>query len=171
MYIPEDLIAVGHIVGAYGVHGWIRVRPYSANADALLYAKTWWLDKPTLHDVDMRSAKLHGGDVVAQLVGVVERDGAEKLKGTTVNIARSRFPALEDDEFYWVDLIGSSVENQQGINLGRVIKIMECGAHPILQIADLKQENQEILIPFVAQFIQTVDQAAKKIIVDWKIDY
>ncbi len=171
MIIPCDLILVGHIVGAYGIHGWIRVRPYSANADALLYAKVWWLNRPELHDVDVRLAKLHGGDVVAQLTGVVDRNAAEGLKGATVQIARSRFPTLDDSEFYWVDLIGLSVENQQGVDLGQVVRVIEYGAHPILEVSDLEQQTQEVLIPFVAQFIQTVDQVAKKIIVDWDADY
>ncbi len=171
MVIPGDLILVGHIVGAYGVHGWIRIQPYSAHAGALLQAKTWWLGKPELHDVDVRSVKLHSGDVVAQLMGVADRDAAEKLKGTTVQVARSRFPTLEADEFYWIDLMGLSVENQQGVNLGQVVKVMEYGAHPILQVADSEQKRQEILIPFVAQFIQAVDQTAQKIIVDWEADY
>ncbi len=169
--VPKDLILVGHIVGAYGVHGAIRIRPYSTNADALLRVQAWWLDKPELHDVDVLSAKLHGGDVVAHLTGVVSRDAAEKLKGATVQIARSRFPALEDDEFYWVDLIGLLVESQQGVGLGQVIRVIEHGAHPILEVADLEQKTQAILIPFVAKFIQTVDQVAKKIIVDWEADY
>lgn len=171
MAIPEDLIFVGHVLGAYGVHGWVRVRPYSTNADALLHAKVWWLDKPFLHDVDMRSARLHGGDVIAQLTGVSDRDAAENLKGSVVQIPRSRFPVLDDNEFYWVDLIGLSVENKRGLSFGRVVSIMECGAHPILQVADVDQKSQEILIPFVAQFIQTIDQAAKKIVVDWESDY
>ena len=52
MKVPEDLVLVGYISGAYGLNGWVRVRPYSADADALLTAKTWWLDKPEFHDVE-----------------------------------------------------------------------------------------------------------------------
>jgi len=47
--------------------------------------------------------------LVAQLMGVSGRDAAEALKGATVQISRSLFPPLADDEFYWVDLIGLSV--------------------------------------------------------------
>ena len=68
--------------------------------------RTWWLDKPQAQDVDVREAKLHGDEVVACLMGVAGRDAAEALKGATVQIRRSHFPPLEDNEFYWVDLIG-----------------------------------------------------------------
>ena len=43
--VPADLIAVGHITGSYGVQGWVRIHPYSVQADALLHVKTWWLAK------------------------------------------------------------------------------------------------------------------------------
>ena len=120
MKVPEDLVLVGYISGAYGLNGWVRVRPYSADADALLTAKTWWLDKPEFHDVEMMQSKMHTGDVVAKLMGVAGRDAAEALKGATVQIPRSHFPALSDNEFYWVDLIGLEVENLQGEHLGPV---------------------------------------------------
>jgi 16S rRNA processing protein RimM len=174
--IPDDLVLVGHVTGAFGIQGWVRIKPYSADADALLHAKTWWLDKPDLRDVDMMQAKTHGEDVVAQLMGVADRNAAEALKGTAVQIRRSHFPPLSNDEFYWVDLIGLTVENLQGESLGTVNDLMDNGAHPILRVTvpetpDADKAPQELLIPFVDQFVKTVDQAGKKITVDWGFDY
>jgi 16S rRNA processing protein RimM len=181
MAIPDDLVLVGHVTGAYGIQGWVRIKPYSDDADALLYAKTWWLSKPgqrpdELRDVDMMHAKLHGEDVVAQLMGVADRNAAEALKGAAVQIRRSHFPPLSNDEFYWVDLIGLAVENLQGESLGTVSDLMDNGAHPILRVAvpempGSEKKPQELLIPFVDQFVKTVDQAAKKVTVDWGLDY
>lgn len=183
MKLPDDLVVVGHVSGAYGINGWIRIAPYSSDADALLSAKTWWLDKPEMHDVAMLQAKVHGGDVVAQLMGVSGRDAAEALKGNVVSVRRSHFPALSDNEFYWVDLIGLQVENLRGESLGVVRDLMDYGAHPILKVswADeaplqdatpaVKSAPAECLIPFVDQFVRTVDQAGRKITVDWERDY
>lgn len=174
MKIPDDLVLVGHITGAYGLQGWVRIRPYSEDADALLHARTWWLDKPALRDVEVMQSRVHTDDVVAKLMGVADRDAAEALKGATVQIARSHFPALSDDEFYWVDLIGLEVENLQGQRLGSVHDLMDNGAHPILRVmpaAATEDKPQEILIPFVDQFVITVDRTARKITVDWGLDY
>lgn len=166
---------VGHITGAYGIQGWVRIRPYSSDADALLHAKTWWLDKPDLRDVDMMQAKIHGEDVVAQLMGVADRNAAEALKGATVQIRRSHFPPLADDEFYWIDLIGLTVENLQGECLGEVGDLIDNGAHPILRVvvplAPGEDKARELLIPFVDQFVKAVDQTERKITVDWGLDY
>jgi 16S rRNA processing protein RimM len=174
--IPDDLVLVGHVTGAYGVQGWIRIRPYSANADAMLNARTWWLDKPALRDVEKLQAKVHGGDVVAQLMGISGRDLAEQLQGATVQVARSHFPALDKDEFYWVDLIGLDVENLEGQQLGQVADLMDNGAHPILRVVPPgeqapDQKPQEMLIPFVDRIVQNVSLEKKKIVVDWGLDY
>lgn len=176
MAVPDDLVLVGHVTGAYGIQGWVRIRPYSLDADALLHAKTWWLDKPALRDVDMLQAKIHGEDVVAKLMGVADRNAAEALKGASVQIRRSHFPPLDNDEFYWVDLIGLSVENLEGEVLGEVADLMDNGAHPILRVvapapAAENQKPKEWLIPFVDQFVKTVDQPARKIVVDWGLDF
>lgn len=165
---------VAHVTGAYGIQGWVRLKPYSSEASALLNAKTWWLDKPALQDVDVMHVRTQGEDIVAQLVGVTDRNAAEALKGATVQIRRAHFPPLDDNEFYWVDLIGHAVENLRGDALGSVTGLIDNGAHPILRVELPVQGTdkvQELLIPFVDRFVTEVDQAGKKIKVDWERDY
>jgi 16S rRNA processing protein RimM len=174
--VPDDLTQVGYVSGPFGVTGSIRVTPFSDDADALLSVKTWWLDKPALRSVTVRTAKMHGGDVVAQLVGLVGRDAAEALKGAAVSVPRSQFPQLEEDEYYWSDLIGMDVVNLEGLALGTVTDMMHNGAQSILRIAPVPdpaddKKAPERLIPFVDQFVKTVEVAAKKITVDWGLDY
>ena len=141
----------------------------------MLNSKRWWLDKPAFSDMERQQAKRHGDEVVAQLVGVADRDAAEALKGAVVHVSRRYFPPLEDNEYYWVDLIGLSVENLQGEILGTVNGLMESGAHPIFrvmpEVSEAEAKSHEILIPFVDQFVKTVDQQARRITVDWQRDY
>lgn len=175
--VPDDLTPVGYVSGAYGIVGGIRVSPHSPEADALLNVKTWWLDKPTLHAVTVRSAKLHGGDVVTTLVGLRDRDDAEALKGATVQVARSEFPALEEDEFYWSDLIGLDTVNLQGEALGKVTDMMHNGAQSILRITPVADPSApdvkapERLVPYVNQFVKTVSLENKLITLDWGLDF
>ncbi len=172
--VPDDLVLVAHVSGPFGIAGWIRLRTYSAEASALLSAKTWWLDKPALHDVEVLQVRAQGEDLVAHLMGIEGREAAENLQGATVHIRRSHFPALDTNEFYWVDLIGHQVENLQSEVLGEVFGLMDNGAHPILRVSPppgVQAGAQEMLIPFVDRFVTSVDQAAKKITVDWERDY
>lgn len=170
--VPDDLVLVAHITGAFGLAGWVRLSPYSNDAGALLHARTWWLDKPEMRDVEVLQARMQGDDLVAHLMGVEGRDASEALKGATVHVRRAHFPALDDGEFYWVDLIGHAVENLRGESLGVVTGLMDNGAHPILRVAILGSEkSQELLIPFVDKFVADVDTAGKRIKVDWEREY
>ena len=177
-HTPDDLIQVGHITGAYGLRGGIRVSPYSMDADALLSVKTWWLDKPSLRPVQVRNAKSHSGDVTATLVDVTDRETAEALKGATVQVSRADFPELPEDEYYWTDLIGLDTVNLQGESLGKVTDMMHNGAQSILRITPEADPNAapdakapERLVPFVDQYVKTVDLQARLITLDWGLDY
>ena len=177
-HLPDDLIQVGHITGAYGLRGGIRVSPYSLDADALLSVKTWWLDKPSLRPVQVRNAKSHSGDVTATLVDVTDRETAEALKGATVQVSRADFPELPEDEYYWTDLIGLDTVNLQGEALGKVTDMMHNGAQSILRITPEADPNAapdakapERLVPFVDQYVKTVDLQARLITLDWGLDY
>ncbi len=181
--VPDDLVLVAHVSGAYGIAGWVRLKPYAPDAGALMHAKTWWLDQPALHDVDVMQVRTQGEDVVAHLMGIEDRSAAEALRGATVQVRRAHFPPLDDNEFYWIDLIGHAVVNLAGESLGVVAGLIDNGAHPILRVAlpapqthdgqgaHAGDKAQELLIPFVDRFVSRVDQAARVITVDWEKDY
>lgn len=178
---PEDAVEVGAIVDAYGLKGWVKIAAH-ANAgqggDALVHTKRWWLVKgQDRKSAAVKQAKVHADHVVAQLAGVTDRDAALALRGTAVSVRRADFPAPGADEFYWVDLVGLDVVNEAGIALGRVADLIDNGAHAVLRVEypsvgkDGQPASGERLIPFVGVYVKTVDQAAKRIIVDWEADY
>jgi len=178
---PDDAVEVGAIVDAYGLKGWVKVAAHAdagRGGDALLSAKRWWLLKGhERSSAPALQAKTHSDSIVAHLGGVADRDGALALRGSRVYICRSDFPALEVDEFYWVDLLGLDVVNLTGVPLGKVADMIDNGAHSVLRVEyvdtgkDGKPVSGERLIPFVGVFVKTVDQAAKQIVVDWEADY
>jgi 16S rRNA processing protein RimM len=172
---PDDLITVGHITGAHGVQGWVRIRPYSEDAETLLTVKEWWLNQPSLHNVKVLRTRTHVDEVLARLSTIASREEAEAARGSEVQISRSLFPALDENEFYWVDLIGLKVINLNGELLGVVHDLMDNGVHQVLRIEAEKTEDsgkrREILIPFVDKFLGEIDIKGGKITVDWESDY
>ncbi|MBC8747653.1 16S rRNA processing protein RimM [Paraburkholderia sp. WC7.3g] len=178
---PADAVEVGAIVDAYGLKGWVKVAAHAdagQGGDALLSAKRWWLLKgQERKSAPSLQAKTHTDSVVARLGGIADRDVALALRGSRVYVSRSEFPALEADEFYWVDLIGLEVVTVAGLNLGKVASMIDNGAQSVLRVEypatdkNGKPVAGERLIPFVGVFVKTVDQAAKQIVVDWEADY
>ena len=97
------------------------------------------------------------------------RDSAEALRGYAVWVSRADFPEPDDDEFYWVDLIGATVVNEQQETLGTVGGLIDNGAHQILRVVG--EGEVERLVPFVEVYVKSVDVAGKRIVVDWGLDY
>ena len=122
-------------------------------------------------------SKAHSDTVVAQPAGVSDRDAAYAMRGFRVFVRREDFPALAADEFYWVDLIGLDVVNEQSVALGKVSGMIDNGVHSIMRVEypatgkDGQPTTDERLIPFVGVYVKTVDQAARRIVVDWEADY
>lgn len=178
---PADAVEVGRVIGAYGLRGQIKVAPLAADPQALLRATRWWLElglpKPRRYMITTRGRKLQAGAVALAIDGVEDRTQAEAFKGATVFISRSDFPATQDDEFYWIDLIGLAVVNKDGVALGTVAGLLDNGAQGVLQVAyagvNAKGEpaEQQRLIPFVSHYIISTSLQDKLITVDWQEDY
>ena len=174
MDVPADLVLVGHVLDAWRLDGSVKIAPYSSDAAALLGARQWWLEvKGELRSFDVLGAKAHGASITARLMGIVDRTTAETLKGARISVPRRHFPVVDDDEYYWVDLIGAEVLNLEGEALGEVVELTDHGAHPLLVVraAGPAQGTAERLIPFVAAIVSEVDVAGRRIVVDWQADY
>src|SRR5204862_542565 len=122
-------------------------------------------------------ARLHNDAVIAAAQELADRDAARALRGARVFVPRSGFPAAAVDEYYWVDLIGADVVNRQGEPLGRVSALIDTGPHSVLCVrrSDAAPEasdgEAERLIPFVSAYVDAVDTAGRRIVVDWPLDY
>lgn len=178
--LPADAIEVGRIADAWGIKGWFKVLPHSADPQALFSSKRWFLLPPEKGAkafagpvlLRVREAKEHSDSVVARADGIEDRTGAEALKGARVYVPRSSFPTAADDEYYWVDLLGLDVVNREGLALGRVKELLSTGPQTVLVLEyEAEGKPQERMIPFVSHYVDQVDLQARRITVDWQADY
>jgi 16S rRNA processing protein RimM len=103
---------------------------------------------------------------------VDDRSSAEALRGARVFVARSSFPTVEKNEYYWVDLIGLSVVNREGVALGSVRELLSTGLQTVL-VTECHQDEKKVerMIPFVSVYVDDVDLANRRILVDWQPDF
>jgi len=178
--LPADAVEVGRILDAWGIKGWFKVLPYSADPEALFSAKSWFLlpaEKGTktfagVGQLRIKEAKVHSDTVVACAQGIEDRNAADSLRGARIFIARSNFPSAKQDEYYWVDLIGLEVINREGVSLGHVRELLSTAAQTVLVIDQVQDGiTVEFMVPFVAVYIDDVNLDARRILVDWQADY
>lgn len=171
MKAPDDLVLMGHIKEAYGLQGWVRIHSYSTDTLALLDYEPWWQRKADAgwSQVKLAEVAQHSGSVIARFEGVSERNGATALRGTQISVSRALFAPTEENEYYWSDLIGMAVINRDGVTLGEVDTLQDLGPHQMLEVkrAVALPGAGNLLIPFIAQYIDSVSVADKTIHVDW----
>lgn len=159
---------MGRILAPFGVKGWVKVQPNTAEVRNLLAYRSWWVGQEgDWREAAVAEAKVQGDAVVAQLEGCEDRDAAAALRGKTVAVPRAALPAAKSGEYYWADLIGLAVVNEESLELGRVVGMLETGANDVLVV----QGERERLIPFIATVIREVNLASGVVRVDWAADY
>lgn len=175
------MVIMGRIVAPYGIFGWLKIQPDTETLDSLFDYPDWWLGRDDQwQKFEVEHAKVHGNTLLVKLNGVSDRDAAFKLKGKQVSVPREQLPEPDEDEYYWSDLIGLQVTNQQQMALGEVVDVFETGANDVLVVKQTakqvsKQNDaqgvRERLIPFIAQVVLEVDTAGKTMLVDWDAEF
>ena len=178
--LPADAIEVGRIADAWGIKGWFKVLPHSADPQALFSSKRWFLQPSEKGPkafagtvlLRVREAKEHSDTVVARADGVDDRAAAESLRGARIFVPRSSFPTAGEDEYYWIDLIGLDVVNREGVHLGQVRELLATGPQTVLVLEYQEAGKvQERMLPFVSAYVDGVDLQSRRITVDWQADY
>jgi 16S rRNA processing protein RimM len=160
---------MGRVAAPFGVKGWVKIAPFTESpATFARYRRLWVGRQGEWREVTVEEAAVHGVSVVARLAGCDDRDAAARLKGAELAVPREALPAAGPDEFYWADLVGLEVVNGAGQSLGRVAGLFSTGANDVLRVGEGRDER---LLPFVAAVVRKVDLAARRIEVDWELDW
>ncbi|PIE44991.1 MAG: 16S rRNA processing protein RimM [Gammaproteobacteria bacterium] len=192
----NNLLELGYISGLFGVKGWVKIYSHTRPRIGIsqysqFYAKDSAADDSATNnsatdsgidsgfdnDVGAGSAyqaitfttiKTSGKNIIGHIAGVNSRESASAYVGKILLIKNSDLPKLEN-EYYWHELIGLQVINQQGQALGKIVEMMETGANDVMVINS--DNGEEILIPYsLSHFVRCVDIKKGIMQVDWELD-
>ncbi len=159
---PDNRVCVGQIVGAIGVRGELRLRPFTQSPDGMTaYGPVTAEPGGVTLELEVLRAVKDG--VAARAKGVADRTSAEALKGKRLYVPRAALPAPAEDEFYHADLIGLRAEDAAGAVIGRVTAVHNFGAGDILEIERIGAPP--LLLPFSKAVVPVVDVAAGRVVV------
>jgi 16S rRNA processing protein RimM len=162
---PDNLVVMAKIAAPFGIKGWLKLQTFTEYADSLDAYDTWYLSGPKGWQlVEVEDFAVNAKAVVAKLKGCDDRTAAELMRKREIAVPRDWLDDAAEDEFYWVDLIGSEVVNEAGERLGRIDSLMETGANDVLVV---KLGSSETLIPFVSGYLVSVDRERKLVTVRW----
>jgi 16S rRNA processing protein RimM len=143
------------VIGApHGVKGEVRVKTFTADPLSLGdYGPLFARDGRAFDVVDIRPANTV---VVVRFEQVRDRNAAEALTGTELFVDRSALPDEgEEGEFYHADLVGLTVRDETGAEIGKVVAVQNFGGGDILELAMAGRKG--VLIPFTQAAVPVVD--------------
>lgn len=171
---PSDLIKIATLKKPYGIKGWLWVFSETDERESIFQMQPWWMKTATGYKpLTVKDWRAQGQGLVACFEEVADRNVAETMHGTSIWVSKDSFPELGDDEYYWSDLIGLVVINEEGETLGEIKEMFETGAHEIISVKPSADsiDNEARLIPWHKEVVLSVDLEAKTMLVAWGADY
>ena len=160
-------ILVGKISNPHGIKGWVKVISFTDPIENILSYKKWTLsDNETEKTCYLEDSRIQGNKIVIKLEGVNDRDDADLLKNLQIKVNRFDLPKLDENSYYWGDLIDFNVIDIKGKHVGKVDSLFSTGSNDVLVIID--EAKERLLVPFIMEeVIKCVDLAKELISIDW----
>ncbi|MDH4274318.1 MAG: ribosome maturation factor RimM [Gammaproteobacteria bacterium] len=162
-------VVIGKIAGVYGVKGWLKIYSFTEPLHNIFNYAPWLIRVDgEWREVGVAEGRPHGKGLVAQLEGCDDREDARTFVGCEIAALREQFAEAEPGEYYWTDLIGLQVLNQDGVDLGRIDHLFETGSNDVIVVKGAREH----LLPYLpGQVIQEIDLAARVMRVDWDPEF
>jgi 16S rRNA processing protein RimM len=158
-----ELIAVGRVLRPQGRRGEVRVEPLTDEPARLAELAECWLVPPAGGEPRrVEGVWFQGAVPVLKLTGADSIGDAEALAGRLLTIPRDATRPLPPDRFYGFDLVGCTVRDVAGTDLGTLVDILG-GEHHDLWV--VKAGEREYLIPAVSAIVERVDLDRRVVVV------
>ncbi|MFP4481977.1 MAG: ribosome maturation factor RimM [Thermovirgaceae bacterium] len=156
-----ELVTIGRIAGAHGVGGEFRIVPltdFPGRFEQMDRLELYSPDGGHRMSLEILSIRFQEGknQYLAKAAKIVDRDGAEAIKGLIVKIPPEERVPLPDDGFWIDDIIGLSVRDEEsGTTLGVVCEVFPTGGNDIYVVET--PEGSRKMLPAIRDVIRLVD--------------
>lgn len=163
---PELLLVVGRIGKPQGIKGEVTVEVRTDAPDERFADGAVLLTEPPERGpLTVESTRDQNGRLMVAFVGVEDRNGAELLRDTLLQVDARAIPPSEDpEEFHDFELVGLVAELPDGTLLGAVDEVLHLPHGDVLSIS--REGLPELLVPFVLAMVPTVDVAGGRVVID-----
>jgi 16S rRNA processing protein RimM len=154
--MKKNLFPIGRVVKPHGVKGRVKVEYFGEDLPRFsLYPEIFIEDeKGRPESYEILEVIPQPPRLILRLKGIGKVEEVKPLIGKEILIERESLPGLEEGEYYWVDILGMSVETEEGKRIGKVKKIFPTGANDVYVV---EGKRGEIFLPATEEVIQSID--------------
>jgi len=146
-------LVIGQVVGTRGLRGELKIRVETQDPERFHLLDTVYLGDE-FAPFQVQHVRLHRNQVLLQLHGIEDIETAEDWRDAWVYIHVNDAIPLEEGEYYFYQLRGLAVINEEGEPLGTLVEILPTGANDVYVI---KGNRGELLLPAIKDTILDVD--------------
>ncbi|HEY5524859.1 MAG TPA: ribosome maturation factor RimM [Clostridium sp.] len=154
----SEFFKVGQIVNTHGIKGEVKVFSLTDTPENFKRYKSVFVEDKWMNILGVKFQK---DRVILKLEGIEDMTQAETYKQKYISIQRDKEPELEEDTFYVADLIGCTVYDTEGVNLGPVSEVLQTKNNDVYWI----KEPKELLIPVLRDIVLEVVPNEKRILI------
>ena len=158
-------IIVGKILPTQGINGWVTIQSFTSNPKDIFTYDLKVLVEDIYQDIKVMEYNFMPKKTTMKIEGLNSIEQANKYLTKYIYISKTDLPVINDDEYYWHQLIGLNVVNEEDIILGVVDSLFTSGDNDVLVV---KKDNssQEVFIPFLKKHLVKI--ASDTIFVRWR---
>src|SRR5699024_5513056 len=160
--MTDKMFNIGKIINTHGIRGEVKVKRISDFEERFEPGNIVYLENKTEHlPLTIADHRVHKG---FDLLGFKEFDNIndeEKYKGMYLQISKEQLTELQEDEFYYYEIIGCEVMTTNGEKLGEIKEILAPGANDVWVVA--RKGKKDALIPYIEQVVKEIDVVNKKV--------
>lgn len=159
-----DLVTIGKIERPFGVRGEVKVHSLSDVPNRLEEVREVTLVSPSglVLTTNVMQVRPGGRSYIMRFEAFSTPEEAAQFRGGVLQIPRAASPRLGDGQYYEYELIGMTVQDEQGRVLGILEEIWQLPGNPIFAV---RQAARELLIPATKRVVASVDREARLMIV------
>jgi 16S rRNA processing protein RimM len=158
-------VLIGKIVGVHGIKGANKFKSYADSLSVYQPGRSLLMrdNRNRETSIEINWVKSHTGTPLISFKGVTDRNQARALIGGELFIPETELPVLDEDTFYWFELIGLDVYTVQEEYIGRITSIFPTGSNDVYVVKD---RQNEVLVPALESIVIDIDLENKRMRVD-----
>ena len=158
--MTENYVRIGTVIKTHGLKGGLKVYPTTDTPERYRPGERVFLEtKDGPQELTIRTASLFKKIFIVTFEEFSDINEVEAFRGCDLFVGRDDDEALKDDEYYIDDLIGMTVEDEEGAVLGTITEVIVTGANDVYVVRD---EKREILIPAIHDCVLSVSVADQR---------
>ncbi|MBR5154911.1 MAG: 16S rRNA processing protein RimM [Clostridia bacterium] len=158
--MENNLLEIGQIVNTHGLRGDVKVMPW-CDDPAIFHELAYVLIDG--QEFEIEKSAIHKNMVLLKLEGINHINDAENYRNKVLFVPREELGELPEGTYYICDLIGCSVETDQGRFLGKICDIIKTGSNDVYVVED--DSKKQTLIPVIEECVKSVDVENKKVVI------